>query len=101
MEMQFGNDTELVALEVTHFTTDLAFLVLDRETLAGSGGDAQLRVELREHGFYERAKTIHDAEHTDHSGCDHTYRSRTDAADDIDGIVSLLGEEVPPCYMSL
>jgi hypothetical protein len=75
--------------------------IFDGKTFARCGRDAQLRVKLGEHGFNKRPESIHYAKHTDHCGSNHTYSRGTDGADDIDGIMALLGKDIPPCYMSL
>ena len=43
------------------------------------GHNQQDRVELREHLLHHSTEPVHDAEHTDHSGCHNSYRTGTDA----------------------
>ena len=58
--------------------------------------DTNLWVKLREHLLHKCPKTIHHAQHTDHSRSNHPYRRRAHARDDIDGIMPFLREEVAP-----
>ena len=61
----------------------------------------QHRIELREELLHQHPKTVHDAQHGNHSSRDNGYRCGADAGNDIDGIVPFLREKVPPSYMRL
>ena len=58
--------------------------------------DQDGRIELGEHLFDQRTETVHYTEHTDHSCCNDRYSCSTNAGNDVDSVVSFLGEEVTP-----
>ena len=76
----------------------LQAIVVSLDGVSFGQRDAQLGVESRKEAGHKVVKAVKDTQRTNecHSGNGHTHHR--DAADDIDGIVALLTEDIPTGY---
>ena len=72
--------------------------VLQADGLSVVQRDAQFGVEGCEEVGHEVLETVEDAQRDHHCHCCHSYSKHRDAADDVDGMVALLGKEVAAGY---
>jgi len=74
----------------------LHFRSVQAEKLALFRFDAELRVELREHLFYHVAEAVHHGQHADKRSRRYHHSGSTHARNDVNGIMTLLREQIPP-----